>query len=109
MDDGDYLVFVEIDRTPEVPENIMQMIDEVLRLTDQSLDEWSVYLNQTKQKHPLNLEILKTNVASTPMEYLARYGKKELDEMRNAAGVPVTTKAPKNDYTQSLRSLAGII
>lgn len=109
MDDGDYLVFVEMDRTPEVAENIMQMIDEVLRLTDQSLDEWSVYLNQTKQKHPLNLEILKTNVASTPMEYLARYGKKELDEMRNAAGVPVTTKAPKNDYTQSLRSLAGII
>ena len=109
MDDGDYLVFVEMDRTPEVAANIMQMIDEVLRLTDQSLDEWSVYLNQTKQKHPLNLDILKTNIAATPTEYISRYGRKELDEMRNAAGIPVHTRAPKNDYTQTLRSLAGIL
>jgi hypothetical protein len=29
--------------------------------------------------------------------------------MRTAAGVAVTTKAPKNDHTQTIRSLAGIL
>jgi hypothetical protein len=51
----------------------------------------------------------KNNVPLTSSSYRAKYGKKELDEMRNAAGIPVTTRAPKNDHTQSLRSLAGIL
>jgi hypothetical protein len=28
--------------------------------------------------------------------------------MRSAAGVPITTTAPKNEYTESLRIAAGI-
>jgi hypothetical protein len=37
------------------------------------------------------------------------YGQEDIDQLKSAAGVKVTTKAPKNDYTESLRNLAGII
>ena len=58
----------------------------------------------------------------TPEEYSAKYDKedeevdstepeditKDLDAMKAAAGVPVTTTAPVNEYTESLRIAAGI-
>jgi hypothetical protein len=109
MDDGDFLVFVECDREPTAADNIVAMIEDILNLTDQSLDEWSVQIRSNPAKIDLNVDNIKNNVPLSSSSYRAKYGKKELDEMRNAAGVPVTTKAPKNDHTQSLRSLAGIL
>ena len=34
---------------------------------------------------------------------------KEMDKLKTAAGVKVDTKAPKNDFTESLRIAAGIL
>jgi hypothetical protein len=48
-------------------------------------------------------------VPLTTSSYEVQYGKKGLDEMRTAAGVLVTTRAPVNDHTQTIRSLAGIL
>jgi len=109
MDDGDFLVFVECDREPTAADNIVAMIEDILNLTDQSLDEWSVQIRSNPAKIDLTVDNIKNNVPLTSSGYQSKYGKKELDEMRNAAGVPVTTRAPKNDHTQSLRSLAGIL
>lgn len=109
MDDGDFLVFVECDREPQVADNIIAMMQDVMNLTDQQLDQWSVQLRSNPAKHELTADNIKNNVPLTSMSYRSKYGKKELDEMRNAAGIPVTTQAPKNDHTQLLRSLAGIL
>lgn len=109
MDDGDYLVFVEADREPSISENIIKLLDDILQLTDQKLSDWEIYFKSNPQGYDINLDTIKANLPATPNEYLRRFGKKEIDEMRTAAGVPVSTKAPKNDYTQSLRSLAGIL
>jgi hypothetical protein len=109
MDDGDYVVFVECDRNPEMPEKIMAMMEDLMNLTDQDLDEWRVHYRSKHVDHELSIDNIRQNVPLSSEEYLSRFGNKELDEMRTAAGVPVTTKAPKNDYTQSLRSLAGIL
>ncbi len=109
MDDGDYLVFVEADRDASIPNNIEKLVTDILELTDQKLSDWSVYFKTTPHPTELTLENIKAHLPLSSEDYRRRFGTKELDEMRNAAGVPVHTKAPKNDYTQSLRSLAGIL
>ena len=109
LENGEYLVFVESDRTNKFPENVMLAIDDILNLTDQKRSEWSLRIRSSNQPLELSEENIRNNIPLTTEDYLRRYGSKEIDEMRTAAGVPVHTKAPKNDYTQSLRSLAGIL
>lgn len=109
MDDGDFLVFVECDREPAVAENTVAMMQDIMNLTDQKIGDWTIQLRSNPSKLKLTADNIKNNVPLTSSSYLLKYGKKDLDEMRNAAGIPVTTTAPKNDHTQLLRSLAGIL
>lgn len=109
MDDGDFIVFVECDRIPRVADDVCQLIEDLLKLTDQSINEWVVQFRSNPVQQEITADNIRANVPLTSEEYIRKYGKKELDEMRVAAGVTVTTKAPKNDYTQQLRSLAGIL
>lgn len=111
MDDGDYIIFVECDREPSVAENFITMMDDIMNLTDQKISDLRVKFKSNPVEQELSLESIKQNLPLTSEDYIQRFGKKdvELDEMRAAAGVPITTKAPKNEYTQSLRSLAGIL
>jgi hypothetical protein len=109
LDDGDFLVFVECDREPAAAENIMAMMKDIMNLTSQVLGEWSLQIRSNPQKLDLVLDSIKNNVPLSANSYQMQYGKKGLDEMRTAAGVAVTTRAPVNDYTQTLRSLAGIL
>ena len=49
----------------------------------------------------------------TPAKYRAKYEKdaeedRQLDQLKTAAGVDVTTTAPVNEFTESLRRAAGI-
>jgi hypothetical protein len=109
LDDGDFLVFVELDREPGVAKNVMDMMKDILNLTSQVMDEWSIQIRSNPNKLELTADNINNNVPLTTGAYEAQYGKRGLDEMRNAAGIPVTTRAPKNDHTQTIRSLAGIL
>jgi hypothetical protein len=109
LDDGDFIVFVECDREPSFAENAVQMLEDIMHLTDQDLNEWRLIVRSSPQEHELTADNIRMLVPTTTEEYLRRYSNKALDEMRTAAGVNVNTKAPKNDHTQSLRSLAGIL
>jgi len=109
MDDGDYVVFVEGDRTRDMPELIVGMMEDLMNLTDQKISDWRLMFRSSPEEFEITADNIRANVPLTAEDYLRRFGTKELDEMRTAAGVAVTTKAPKNDYTQSLRSLAGIL
>lgn len=119
-EDGDYLVFVEIPRTPELPEQIVRMIEDILNLTEQTQEEWRVRYHKSAEEHPLDADALKAVIPLTPEEYASHYGSseedseeeditKDLDALKAAAGVEVTTVAPKNDFTESLRVAAGIL
>lgn len=109
LDDGDYLVFVECDREPAAAENITAMMKDIMNLTSQVLGEWSLQIRSRPEKFKLTADNIANNVPLTTSSYQAQYGKKGLDEMRTAAGVAVTTRAPVNDHTQLIRSLAGIL
>ena len=109
INDGYYLVFVECDRTAEIPSNSMALVEDMLNLTKQTMAEWRLRIRSVPDDIELTQDNITKNIPLSTEEYLRRYGTKELDEMRLAAGVTVNTRAPKNDYTQSLRSLAGLI
>jgi len=109
LSDGDFIVFVEADRTKEIADDTIQMVEDIMRLTNQSLSDWKLMVRSDYTPLDLTADNIRNNVPLTTEDYLRRYGSKEIDEMRTAAGVPVHTRAPKNDYTQSLRSLAGIL
>jgi hypothetical protein len=119
---GDYLVFVELERSEKLPEQIIEVMDDIMNLTEQNLEDWRVRYYKSVTDHELTKESLVNIIPLTPEAYSAKYDKedeevdstepenitKDLDAMRSAAGVPVTTTAPKNEYTESLRIAAGI-
>ena len=120
---GDYLVFVELQRSEELPEQIMAIMNDLMNLTEQKIEDWRVRYYKSTTDNELTPEVLADIVPLTSQAYDAKYGKddeeeiidtepeditKDLDAMRSAAGVPVTTTAPKNEYTESLRIAAGI-
>jgi len=119
---GDYLVFVELQRSEELPEQIMAIMNDLMNLTEQKIEDWRVRYYKSTTDNELTPDVLADIIPLTSEAYDAKYGKddeeiidtepeditKDLDAMRSAAGVPVTTTAPKNEYTESLRVAAGI-
>ena len=116
---GDYLVFVELERTEELPEQIITIMEDLMNLTEQELSDWRVRYHKSSVDHDLTIESLKELIVLSPEAYSRKYDKddeediehanqEELDQMKTAAGVPVTTTAPVNDFTESLRIAAGI-
>jgi hypothetical protein len=109
LDDGDYLVFVECDRDQNVPEQIVSLIDDLENITDIPPKDWYVRYKNIGVKEPLTHDAVKSLVPLSAQDYQQRFSDQEIDKLKAAAGVPVTTKAPKNDFTESLRIAAGIL
>jgi len=119
---GDYLVFVELERTDKLPEQIIEIMKDIMNLTEQKIEEWRVRYYKSVTDQELTKESLSNIIPLTPEEYSAKYDKedeevdaeepeditKDLDAMKAVAGVPVTTTAPVNDFTESLRVAAGL-
>lgn len=110
LDDGTYLVFVEIDREPSVAEGIDQMIQDIENLTSIPPEEWQFVCHKPRRQAAYTKEEFINLVPLTPDAYLdkQRSENQVLDNLRTAAGVRVETRAPKNDFTESLRIAAGI-
>jgi hypothetical protein len=108
MDDGDYIVFVECERNSSVPENIIEMMTDIMNLTGQQLEQWRVRYYKDHTDHPLNISSLKKLIPTSAEEYQRKFGAEALDEMRAVAGVQITTRAPINDFTEALRIAAGL-
>ena len=107
---GDYLVFVEMERNRELPDNIVAVMQDIMNLTEQDLEEWRVRYHKSVTDHKLTTEALTSIIPLTPEAYSKKYSDDtaELDSLKAAAGVEVTTTAPKNEFTESLRIAAGI-
>jgi hypothetical protein len=118
---GDYLVFVELERSEKLPAQIMEIMDDLMNLTEQKIEDWRVRYYKSTSDSELSEESLVDLIPTTPEAYNTKYVKDEediesepeditrdLDQMKATAGVPVTTTAPVNDYTESLRVAAGL-
>ena len=109
MDDGSYIVFVELDRKEGVAEDILDLMSDIMNLTEQKIGDWRVRYYKAHKEQTLSLESLIDLIPQTPEAYEKLYGHEDIDKLKAIAGVKVDTKAPKNEYTESLRNLAGII
>ena len=108
MDDGSYIVFVELDRNDKSPENIMELMDDLMNVTDQEIKDWRIRYFKSRKETQLSLDAIKSMIPLSPEAYEKAYGQEEIDQLKSAAGLKVDSKVPKNDFTESLRNLAGI-
>lgn len=112
LDDGQYFVFVETERSVDAPENIDKLIKDILNLTEQDLDEWTFEYQKDKTDKSISVNELANTIPLTPSAYRANYGSKEedeaLDAMQESARIPMNKQAPKNAWTESLRVAAGL-
>lgn len=109
MDDGDYIVFVETERNEHFPENLMQLMFDLMNLTEQNLEDWRFRYHKSNEDHEVNTDAVREIVPLSTDAYEQKFGHKELDKLKASAGVKVTTKAPVNAHTESIRRAAGII
>lgn len=108
--DGSYIVFVEIERDNEVAEHIIEMFEDLGNLTEFELDDWEIEYHKPNKKLSMDLESLRSGIPSTPEQYRSQVKSRQtdIDKLKSAAGVNVDTKAPKNEFTEGLRILAGL-
>jgi hypothetical protein len=107
--DEEYLVFAEIERRPQAAKNIVKLMEDIMHLTEQSLDEWRFQYQKKHDEYEITEENLRAHVPLTRDSYDAKYGDAPLDSMKESARVPMANKkAPKNPWTESLRVAAGL-
>jgi len=111
LDDGTYLVFVEIDREADMIDNIMTMFNDLEPLTSIALSEWHMVNMKPKRKVRLDTDSLRSVIHTSPSEYrnFHRNLNDDIDKLKLRAGLKIETRAPKNEYTDSLRRAAGIL
>ena len=109
MDDGDYIVFIECERNSDIAKNIIIMMEDVINLTGQKLEQWRVRYYHSNKDNELSIASLEKLIPKTPAEYDRKFGKDDIEDMKAAAGVKSNKKAPKNEYTESLRIAAGLL
>jgi hypothetical protein len=110
VDNGKYIVFVEIEREPNIAEHIVEMLTDLQNLTEHDLKSWDMEYFKPRKKVEIDVDSIKSVIPGTPEQY-RRIVKREsdaLDQLKTASGVKVTTVAPKNDFTESIRIAAGL-
>jgi hypothetical protein len=111
MDDGDYIVFVELGRTAKVPEQILEILHDLKLLSDNDVEGYRVRYHKGAKDHECSLDSLRSMIPGTPQEYIQRVSKDKeaMDKLKAQAGVRIDTKSPDNKYTESLKVAAGIL
>lgn len=104
---GEYLVFAEMQRRMSAPERIIEILSDLQTLTDISLDEWEVEVDDST--YPANKEQLLKAIITSPHEYREqKEHEKELNEYRQIAGLETSKMHQDDEYIKSIKELAGI-
>lgn len=114
LDDGDYLVFIELERKPSAVKNIIELIEDIVNLTKQKFSDWKFQYQKSKTEYSIDERKLRSVVPLTPDQYIEKYDQdemyaKELEQMRESARISIKKKAIVNDHTNRLRELARIL
>jgi hypothetical protein len=105
---GRFLVYVEIRRRSTAGANVEQLLDDLNTLTEwEDASAWTMHYRD--KEIPFSRDTFDSTVPLSPRAYRERY-EKELNEVRTAAGLPVTSIYDKRDKSlQTIQSAAGII
>lgn len=119
LDNGSYLVFAEVSRDRRLPGLIVDLIEDLLNLTHQSMDDWTFSYYRDRTRHPLDEETLDEVIPLTPKEYRVRFEKKsrraksidqvsQINDLKAAAGVPIAPAGPQAPDVQAMQAAAGM-
>jgi hypothetical protein len=121
LDDGEYVVFIEMERDPKAPEQITDLISDINNLTEHKTDEWTFQYHKDPAEYGISVEELAKCIPLTSEAYHIKVGNEEddsapeendfdeeLSAMQEAARIPMRKQAPKNDWTESIRVAAGL-
>ena len=70
MDDGDYVVFVEMERTHDVAYNIRQLLKDLCNLTNNEAHEWRFSYHKSSKQYPATFKNLKNIIPNSPTQYV---------------------------------------
>lgn len=110
MEDGEYLVFAEIERSADAADQIIRLMDDILNLTDQDITDWKFAYRKDGTLRDLTKENIMAAVPLDPKLYDKKYPEvdDEITAMQEAARVPIKKTAPVNEWTEQLRIAAGL-
>jgi len=104
---GKWLVFVEMNRRSTVPARIIEMLSDLKTLTNIKLTEWTISVED--EEHDADEEVLKQVIICNPTEYkMEKENEEELNEMREIAGLKTTNIYDEDEYTKSIKTMAGL-
>ena len=120
LDNGEYITFVELERTPSLGQKIQKIMMDVSKLTDEDDDVWQFTFKDDSNEYPLTAKLINKVVPTTPEEYQARYSSdveyadaefdKQLKAMQEVARVPINkNKQFLDDDIKSLKARAGLL
>jgi hypothetical protein len=81
---GHWLVFVEMDRRLKVPDRIVEIIEDMVTLTDLPIKDWTVIIDD--EEYEATIDILKSKIILSPHEY-RKNKETDLNEMRELSGL----------------------
>lgn len=81
---GKWLLFVEMNRRSTVPERIIELLSDMETLTDISLKEWTISVNE--EEYDADETVLKQVIICNPNRY-KKEKEEELNEYRTMAGL----------------------
>lgn len=108
MEDGDYIVFVEVQRTGKLPSQIMELMNDLMNLTLQDLKDWEFLYHKKQDYMPLTWENLRDHIPLSRHQYQELYSDEPVKEMRVAAGLPVNSDYQRTPQLELLQTWAGI-
>lgn len=108
LEDGDYLVFIELERDGKLANEILEMVTDLENLTGITPRAVRFTYGRDKKLFDLTKENIQHIVPLSPLMYRRRFPEDDIKDLKTAAGIEGETKAPVNDYTESLRRLGGI-
>lgn len=104
---GKFLVFVEMNRRTKVPARLIEMLTDLETLTDLKVTDWTVEVND--EEYDADVDVLKQVIILSPHDYReSKENESELNEYRDLAGLESKKLYSDDDYTKTLKSLAGM-
>jgi hypothetical protein len=107
MTNGNYNVFVELERNKKTIHSIYSMVNDILNLTGQTLSEWTFLYYKNDKEYPFTKRNLFKLVIDDPEQYDREMNEHNLDKLRSAAGVKVNPKKV-DDELHKIQVAAGI-
>lgn len=101
-----YLVYVELRRRSRAAEQVETLLDDLSTLTEFEIQDWMIH-SGTKSK-PFSVENFSSMVPLTPDDY-RREHEQDLNEWREAAGLPTKKIYKSRADIVNLQDAAGII